>query len=188
MSPQEVDAFVVPTETGAAFFVDSNHAELDASDGPIQLATYSPHEVSAGEAAVVRARFGDDLFSFAVSAAGFGHAWRRKTVIALLEFVILALLVTFLVVNRSPIAWMIGWALPFGFLVATRSALHAVAHRKVGERARCMLTSGLVLIDPATAQFGGSLAHVRDIWRGLENGTIARDTVAPELACAGRLR
>ncbi len=183
-----VDAFVVPTETGAAFFVDSDYADLDASNGPIELAIYSPYDVSPGEAAIVRARFEADLFTYAAAAAQFGRMWRRHALLALLELAILAALVAFLLVNPSRVAFVIGWTLPFGFFVATRAALQAFAHREIGTRARRLLVSGAVLAEPAIARFGGSLAHVRDIWRGLEEGTIARDIVALELAAQRQLR
>ena len=183
-----VDAFVVPTETGAAFFVDADYAELDAANGPVQLAIYSPYEVSPGEVAVVRGRLEADLFSYAASAAGLGRAWMRHALLAILELTILGVLVAFLVANPSRVAFIVGWALPFGFFIATRSALHAFAQREYGARARRLLESGAVLAEPAISQFGGSLAHVRDIWRGLEEGAFARDTVALELASERLLR
>ena len=183
-----VDAFVVPTETGAALFIDADYTALDTANGPVQLAIYSPYEVSPGEAAVVRARLEADLFSYAASAAGFGRAWARHALLALLELTILGVLVAFLIANPSRVAFIVGWALPFGFLIATRSALRAFAHRRIGARARRMLESGVVIAEPAIAQFGGSLAHVRDIWRGLEEGAFARDIVALELAAERLLR
>lgn len=183
-----IDAFVVPTETGAACFIDSDYAEIDASNGPVQLAIYSPYEVSPGEAAIVRARLEADLFSYATGAARLGHKWKRHALVALLELTLLGVLVAFLIINPSRAAFVVGWTLPFGFLVASRTALDVFAHREVGRRARRLLASGTVLAEPATAQFGGSLAHVRDIWRGVEEGTIARDTVALELAAQRQLR
>ena len=183
-----VDAFVVPTETGAAFFVDADYTELDAANGPVQLAIYSPYDVSAGEAAVVRARIEADLFGYAASAAGLGRAWLRHALLAILELTILGVLIAFLIANPSRVAFIVGWALPFGFFIATRSTLHAFAQREFGARARRMLESGAVIAEPAIAQSGGSLAHVRDIWRGLEEGAFARDTVALELASERLLR
>lgn len=178
----------MPTETGAAFFVDSDYAELDASNGPVQLAIYSPYEISPGEAAIVRARLEADLFSYAAAAARFGSKWKRHALLALLELTILGLLVTFLILNQSQAAFVVAWTLPFGFFVATRTALDVFANREVGVRAHRLLASGTVLAEPATAQFGGSLAHVRDIWRGVEEGTIARDILALELAAQRQLR
>jgi hypothetical protein len=178
----------VPTETGAAFFIDSDYAELDAANGPIQLAIYGPCDVSPGEAAIVRARLEADLFTYAAAAARFGQRWRQHALVALIELAILGVLVAFLIGNPSRMAFVIGWTLPFGFFVAGRAALQAFAHREIGARARRLLASGVVLAEPATAQFGGSLAYVRDIWRGLEEGTIARDVVALELAAQQQLR
>ncbi len=180
--PQVVDTFIVPTESGAALFVGADYHRLDPADGPFQLAVYGPTKLSPGEFALLRSRFEADLLAHATRAAEHGYAWRRQMFLAALELTILGFLVAFLIVNPVRVSFLMGWALPFGFLAASLTALRAFTRRRAGANARRVLESSFVLSKPAVSQRGESLAFARDVWRLVEGGEVARESAALELA------
>ena len=186
-SQQVVDAFIVPTERGAALFVGSDYRDLDPSSGPFQLAVYGPTKLSPGEFALLRSRFEGDLLEYANRAAAYGYAWRRQIVLAVLELAILGILIAFLSLNPIGTSFLLGWALPFGFFVSALTALRAFARRRVAASARRVLESSVVLSQPAPSRRGESLAFARDIWRLVEGGEVARESAALERATSREL-
>jgi len=179
---QLIAAYVVPTDRGALLFTSTEYATLEPRDGPFQLAVYSPYALSPGELAVLRSRFEADLFAYASQAVQFGGAWKRRALVAALELGILGLAVAFLLLNASRMAFIIGWALPIGLLGATVQAAGAYAHRAAGQRARALLDHGVVSDVALEGRMGESLAYVRNLWRALDRGAVARELGALEEA------
>ncbi len=161
-------------------FVDADYRQIDAADGPIQIAAYGPRELSGGELALLRARFEANLFEYAARAATVGGAWRRQATLAAMELSILGLLVAFMIINPSGTHFLIGWALPFGFFVAGLRALRAFTWRGLVRRGERLLRDGVILDSSPEGREGESLAYARDIWRNVDRGASARDLGALE--------
>ena len=162
---QLIDAFVVPTDVGSAVLIDADYGQLDADEGPFQVALYSRLPMSQGELAVIRSRVEADLFSHALAMAAQGRRWPLALLVGLLELMIAGVLMAYLFLNREPVFAVVAWAVPLGFLPGLFYVWRAFSRRRIGSRARSTLEVGELLPTTATGLDGDSLARLRDLWR-----------------------
>ncbi len=187
-SAQSIDAFVVPTDTGAAVLIDTDYASLDARRGPFQIAVYGRAPMSPGELALTCARVEADLFTFARRMARHGRRWPLELLVGLLELGAAGLLLAFLFLNRQPIHAIVVWAVPLAFAPAALHTLRALRLRRTGARARAALLHGEVLPWTVVGRDGDGLARLRDLWRAADRGGETRDLLRLEREARLRMR